>query len=517
MNSGAHTNCLSLERTLQVLEQEREQRWQCGAQSVQLKLHWRAQAVRHMCHVLPGETILEFGGGSGLLTGRLQQIFREENPIVSVVFSHHLVEKARARRIPGATFLHVANLCSDLPSGQFDYVIGSGMLWHRWLTGCLAVIHCVLKPGGRMLFFEPNLRFPARVFQQIQSRRSITNTVAFPSDHVIEACSQQGFTDVDLMPYDIVSSRLGARMMGLLQAKALLLEHMPGVRLACASVSMTARKPGFRVRTAANLAKRPELQGAVSVVLPAHNEAGNLPRLIERLISLYGGYIHEVIVVNDNSADETADVVETLAKTEPRLRLINRNPPNGVGRALKDGYRSATGRYILSMDCDFIEIVPELRGLFDAVADGHEGAIGSRFSHDSVLINYPFLKLFFNRLCHAIIKLVLLNRVRDITNNLKLYRAEILKDLEIESSHFGANLETGLRPLLAGRDIVEVPISWINRTFEMGTSSFNIRKVGADYVRALFRCWRKRDTTHHGLIALTFRPRRDRSVATRNL
>src|SRR4029077_14090907 len=150
----------------------------------------------------------------------------------------------------------------------------------------------------------------------------------------------------------------------------------------------------------------------------------------------YGPYIHEIVIVNDNSTDSTAEVVGKLAASEPRVRLVNRSKPNGVGLALKDGYRAATGKYILSMDCDFVEILPQLRSLFRAVAEGRDGAIGSRFSHESILVNYPFDKLFFNRLCHAIIKLFFINSARDISNNLKLYRSEILKELNISSRHF---------------------------------------------------------------------------------
>src|SRR5262249_28943784 len=146
-----------------------------------------------------------------------------------------------------------------------------------------------------------------------------------------------------------------------------------------------------------------------------------------------------------------------------------------------DGYAAASGRYILTMDCDFVQILPELRDLFDAVARGREGAIGSRFSHDSILINYPFIKIICNRGFHILVKLLLAPKVRDISNNLKFYRAEILKNLEIEEAHFAANVETGLKPLLAGHDIEEVPVSWINRTIEMGSSSFRIVKVAPNY------------------------------------
>jgi dolichol-phosphate mannosyltransferase len=197
-------------------------------------------------------------------------------------------------------------------------------------------------------------------------------------------------------------------------------------------------------------------------------------------------------------------VVQTLAAADPRIHLLNRSKPNGVGLALRDGYRAATGRYILSMDADFGEILPELRGLFRVVAEGHDGAIGSRFSHESILVNYPFPKLFFNRVCHALIKLFLLSTVRDITNNLKLYRSEILKGLEITSPHFSANLETGLKPLLAGYDIIEVPISWINRTSEMGSSSFYLRRVGLAYAGTLLACWREGHKQGRGAVRLAW-------------
>ena len=139
------------------------------------------------------------------------------------------------------------------------------------------------------------------------------------------------------------------------------------------------------------------------------------------------------------------------------------------------------------MDCDFVQILPKFRDLFDVVAAGHEGAIGSRFSHESLLINYPFVKILCNRGFHLLANLLLRRRMRDVSNNLKLYRTEILKDLDIQQPGFAANAETGLKPLLAGRDIREVPISWINRTITMGSSSFRIPKVASGYFAVLLR------------------------------
>jgi glycosyltransferase involved in cell wall biosynthesis len=201
---------------------------------------------------------------------------------------------------------------------------------------------------------------------------------------------------------------------------------------------------------------------------------------------MYGRYIHQIVIVNDNSRDRTADVTREIAKSKPRVVLVDRKPPNGVGRALHDGYMAATGRYILTMDSDFVQILPEFRDLFDSIARGNEGAIGSRFSYDSIMVNYPFPKIVANRSFHLLANLLLPIRCRDLSNNLKLYRADILKDLVIEEPHFAANAETGLKPVLAGYRIEEVPISWINRTLDMGNSTFKVAKVAPGYASALF-------------------------------
>jgi glycosyltransferase involved in cell wall biosynthesis/2-polyprenyl-3-methyl-5-hydroxy-6-metoxy-1,4-benzoquinol methylase len=492
----------ALHDILQELEERREHRWRRDEKAAQLKLHWRAAAIQHIFHTVPGQTILEIGAGSGMLAEQLHGVLQGENPLTSIVFSPELYAQAKERLHPDVDVRHGACF-QTLSPGQFDYVIGIGMLWHDRFEECLRCIHRVLKPGGQMLFFEANFGLLPRSFNDLHSRPHVTRSGRIDARTIAEACSAIGFEDLELTPHDIVSCRLGLRWMTKLESKAVLLEHMPVIRSACASLCLFARKEGKQIQHDRCLADIPSLYGAVSVVVPAHNEAANIPSLVERLLHLYGPYIHEIVIVNDNSTDETAAIVGRM--TDSRIRLVNRSKPNGVGRALKDGYRAATGRYILSMDCDFIEILPQLRPLFRAVANGHDGAIGSRFSHESILVNYPFFKLLCNRLCHALIQLFLVSTVRDITNNLKLYRTDILKGLEISSPHFSANLETGLRPLLAGYDIVEVPTSWIDRTSAMGFSNFKVREVGLAYARTLVYCWIHGHKQARGAVQLAWR------------
>ena len=144
------------------------------------------------------------------------------------------------------------------------------------------------------------------------------------------------------------------------------------------------------------------------------------------------------------------------------------------------------------MDCDFQHLLPELRDLFDMVAMGYDVVIGSRFSHHSVLLNYPFQKIIANRGFHILAQIMLLRRFRDLTNNLKLIRREVVEQLQLTQPHFAVNAETGLQPLLLGYSVKEVPISWINRTPDMGVSSFRLAKVGGGYWQVLLRLWLER-------------------------
>jgi hypothetical protein len=184
-------------------------------------------------------------------------------------------------------------------------------------------------------------------------------------------------------------------------------------------------------------------------------------------------------------------VIRRLAEEDPMINPVFRTPPNGVGRAITDGYRVATGEYVLSMDCDFQHLLPEIRDLFDAAAEGYDVAVGSRFSRYSVILNYPFQKIIANRGFHALAQLLFLRHFRDLTNNLKLMRRGVVEQLQLTQPGFAINAETGLQPLLMGYTVKEVPISWINRTPDMGVSSFRLARVGGGYCQVLFRLWLK--------------------------
>ncbi|HEY7303448.1 MAG TPA: bifunctional class I SAM-dependent methyltransferase/glycosyltransferase family 2 protein [Bryobacteraceae bacterium] len=478
------------------MERTRERYWRSHPQSSPIKLRWRALTVRHCFHVLPGESILEIGAGGGLWTSELARVFRGENAITAAAFNSDLIKASEWNGLENVHPVLVETL-DDLPAGAYDYVIGTAILCHDRYPETLKAIYRLLKPGGQILFFENNLWNPQVLIKTViplvgRWTGNARCQIGMSKYRFLRIASHQGFTNVDVIPYDIIHPLLPRRIIPTVQSIAFVFEHAPVIKDLCGSLYLWARKPGgSQQRPAINLARHSQFRRAVSFVVPCYNEEMNVGPLVSALIKHFDDYIHEILIVDDNSTDKTSAVTQAIAEQEPRVRLIRRKPPNGVGRGLRDGYAAATGAYILTMDCDFVQIVPELRDLFDAVAEGYDGAIGSRFTHDSIMVNYPFPKILANRLFHLLARTVLRLPFHDISNNLKLYRAEVLKNIHIDQHHFAANAETGLKPLVAGYRVKEVAVSWINRTLEMGPSSFRILRVGPNYVLALWDVLRK--------------------------
>ena len=492
------------ERSLQEAERRREACWLRNSRRSAGTLRRRACLAVRALPVLPGRNILEIGAGSGQWTAHLAAVLGPQNALTAAVFNKDLARTCSARKLPNTRCVHVSDLENQFPSGSFDYVVGTDILTDDACSRILPAAYRWLKPGGQVVFFGPNTSSPLVSLQKavrlgMQDHRNETFQPAISPKRWTDVASQLGFRRIEIVPCEVIRPANSAAG----QAIGLILEHAPVSRNFSKTVGFWSAKPGRLPETTSqvNLATHRTLSGTVSVVVPCHNEEANIGRLVRMLLGMYDNYIREIVVVDDNSTDNTADVTAAIAASEPRVRLLRRKPPGGVGRALREGYAAARGRYILSIDCDFINIASEFRGLFDAVAAGCDGAIGSRFSSESALIHYPFLKILANRAFHWILNFLLGRKIRDLSNNLKLYRADIFKNLDIEENHFAANAETGLKPVLMGYDIREVPTSWINRTSEMGKSSFNLLRVGPDYLRVLlritWRAWRGRFRALH--------------------
>jgi dolichol-phosphate mannosyltransferase len=235
------------------------------------------------------------------------------------------------------------------------------------------------------------------------------------------------------------------------------------------------------------------MTGTLSILLIAHNEERAIGAMLEGLSAKYDREMLELIVVDDGSNDRTSEIAEAFAAENPKVKLIRRTPPCGVGRALRTGFSTIDPRaeFALSMDSDFVENIGQVRLLIEAMERGNcDGVIGSRFVEGGKVVRYPLLKRMMNRLFHAVVKILFQVKQQDLTNNFKLYRADIFRTLPWRSNNFAMNAETGLLPVLFGYKLIEVPVMWVDRDPKMGRSKFGLLKHGGGYLRVIVHALR---------------------------
>ena len=480
-----------------LVERERSRMvyWEENDHFLSFRLNWRAQMARNLFHLLPGESLLELGCGDARWAKKISEVNRHANSICAATFDAKCYGQLQCGRLPeNIEPVLLESFPGSLENRQFDYVVAWHMLPSENYSQFLLNVKQFLKPGGKFLLFEPNPWNPYYQIRKTLARLLFTKSfkgkrARFNRIQMMSILSEIGFTKVKILPYDFLFPPVPKFMLWPMQNLSLILENTPYLRNFSGDLYLHGQNPpaeGWE-KPKVNLTRHARLNKRVSVVVPCHNEEANILPLVQSLREYYDDYLHEIILVDDNSRDRTAEVVEQLQLTDSRIKLVRRSMPNGVGRALRDGLAAARGDYILLMDCDFQHILPEMTGLFEAADQGADVAIGSRFSRDSVLLNYPFTKILANRIFHIMARILFRKYLRDLTNNLKLMKREVARNIHLESDDFAANAETGLQPLLLGYQVVEVPISWINRSVDMGFSSFDLNQTGPNYLKVLFR------------------------------
>ncbi len=207
----------------------------------------------------------------------------------------------------------------------------------------------------------------------------------------------------------------------------------------------------------------------LSLIIPAHNEAERLPASLEAL----KGYLSslpfetEVIVVENNSKDATAEIVREWMKTIPQLRLISLPQP-GKGNAIRTGMLAAQGYYRFMADADFSMPVEEIGKFLPQTHQTAPVAIASREAPGSQRIGEPFYRHLIGRIYNLLVRLLVLPGLQDTQCGYKCFSAEAAQAIfplqKLEGWSFDVEVLTIARQ--SGFEIVEVPITW---TYQPGS------------------------------------------------
>jgi dolichol-phosphate mannosyltransferase len=218
--------------------------------------------------------------------------------------------------------------------------------------------------------------------------------------------------------------------------------------------------------------------GRVLVIVPTYNERENLPLITRRLRAALPDA--HLLIADDNSPDGTGRIADELAADDEHVHVLHRPGKQGLGTAYIAGFRwgLAEGYDVLvEMDADGSHRPEELHKLLDAVADGADLAIGSRWVPGGRVVNWPFSRELLSRSANVYVRLMLGIPVRDGTAGFRAYRAHTLEKIgldDVESQGYCFQIDLTLRTVRQGLHVKEVPITFVERTLGASKMSRNI-------------------------------------------
>lgn len=205
----------------------------------------------------------------------------------------------------------------------------------------------------------------------------------------------------------------------------------------------------------------------MAVIIPTYNERENLELIAARVRGSVPGA--NILVVDDNSPDGTGEIADKLAEADRRIQVLHRLGKSGLGSAYLAGFGWALEHgygAIVEMDADGSHDPAELPRLLAALEDA-DVVLGSRWMPGGIVRNWPKSREVLSRGGNAYARVMLGIGVRDATGGYRAYRADTLRAIgldTVESQGYCFQIDMALRAVRAGLTVIEVPITFTERT-----------------------------------------------------
>jgi dolichol-phosphate mannosyltransferase len=202
------------------------------------------------------------------------------------------------------------------------------------------------------------------------------------------------------------------------------------------------------------------------VIIPTYNERENARGIVA--LTLAQSPALEVLVVDDNSPDGTAAIVEELQRSEPRAHLLKRPGKLGLGTAYIEGFKWGLARgydFLLEMDADFSHDPREIPNFLRAMTDA-DLVLGSRYINGIRVINWPLSRLMLSKAAACYVQAVTGLPVADPTGGFKCFRREVLTAMDLDSirsNGYAFQIEMTYKAWMNGFRVREIPITFTER------------------------------------------------------
>jgi dolichol-phosphate mannosyltransferase len=206
-----------------------------------------------------------------------------------------------------------------------------------------------------------------------------------------------------------------------------------------------------------------------TVLVPTYNERANVESMLRALAAVLREG-DRVLVIDDASPDGTGEIADRLANELPFVGVLHRERKDGLGPAYLAGFRHALrdgAELILEMDCDFSHDPADVPRLIAAAEEGADLVLGSRYVRGGRVGNWGVVRRAISRGASLYTGLFLRMGVADPTGGFKCFRRCVLETLDLDaitSKGYAFQIETTYRAKRAGFRVVELPISFVDRT-----------------------------------------------------
>ena len=214
------------------------------------------------------------------------------------------------------------------------------------------------------------------------------------------------------------------------------------------------------------------------VIIPTYNEIHNIQKLLPDLLSSYPGI--DVLIVDDNSPDGTADFIQTISEKISRVKLIRREGKMGLGTAYVAGFKfMLQNNYdcAIQMDADFSHDPNEITNFLMQI-ENNDLVIGSRYIYGVRVINWPIRRLLLSYGANLYSRVITGMPIKDGTGGFKCWRRRVLEAIDLDKIHsngYSFQIETNYKAYKKGFKIYEMPITFIDRVH--GTSKMSKKIV----------------------------------------
>jgi len=232
-------------------------------------------------------------------------------------------------------------------------------------------------------------------------------------------------------------------------------------------------------------------QKSVSIVMPAYKEEDFIQQTLLNFINEFrkNHIDFEIIVIIDRVPnDNTYTKALEISKKNNEIRIIVRDGKHGIGRAVTKGIECATKDCIIITTAEVSEEPEDLVKMCLKMNDGYDMVFGNRFYPGAKRSGYNTKKHIGNRLCNYTIKILFGIKSNDITNGIKVYKSEILKNVKLHCTEFDIFAEIPIKVYSGGyRNFIEIPITHKARGDVY--SKFDLSKLSRMYFKIVMQCY----------------------------